>query len=149
MNRTVTFDSAPPPGTINLGIGQPSADLLPLDLVRQASEAFFAEGQPEDINYGPLEGDHRFLGALAEYLEGAYGKATSPDNLIVSGGNSQSLDMVSVAFTKPGDTVFVEDPSYFLAFQVFRDHGLNIVGIPLEDDGISIEHLDQFVALGR
>jgi len=44
-NKPVTFDGAPPPGTINLGIGQPSADLLPVDLVRQASESFFDSAQ--------------------------------------------------------------------------------------------------------
>lgn len=143
MNSRVTFDGAPPPGTINLGIGQPSADLLPVDLVRKATDAFFANADPYDLNYGALQGDERFRESLAAYLTREYTAAASPDSLIVSGGNSQALDLASVALARPGDAVFVEEPSYFLAFQIFRDHGLNIVGIPLDDEGISIPHLEQ------
>ena len=47
--------------------------------------------------------------------------------------------MVSVALANPGDTVFVEEPSYFLAFQIFRDHGLYIVGIPIDDEGLVVD----------
>ena len=63
------------------------------------------------------------------------------DELFVTGGNSQALDLVSVVFAESGDTVFVEEPSYFLAFQIFRDHGLNIVGIPVDDDGLCVDAL--------
>ena len=135
-NGLVTFDGAPPPGTINFGIGQPSADLLPVDLVRQASESFFDNAQALELNYGVMQGDARFLDSLAGFLTAGYGSEATPESLFVTGGNSQALDLVSTVFTKPGDTVFVEEPSYFLAFQIFRDHDLNIVGIPLDDDGL-------------
>ena len=58
-------------------------------------------------------------------------------------GNSQALDFVCERFTQPGDTVFVEEPTYFLAFQIFRDHGLNIVPIAMDQDGLVIEVLEQ------
>ncbi len=145
MTQRVTFDSAPPPGTINFAIGQPSADLLPLDLLRDASDAFFRDGDPADLNYGPLEGDERFLTSLAGFLTAQYGADTSPGSLIVSAGNSQALDLACVSFAEPGDTVLVEDPSYFLAFQIIRDHGLNPVAVPLEDDGIDIDALENLL----
>jgi DNA-binding transcriptional MocR family regulator len=146
MNKTVTFDGAPPPGTINFGIGQPSADLLPVDIVRAASEAFFASAEPLELNYGVTAGDARFLDSLAEFLRAGYGVPTSPGELFVTGGNSQALDLVSTVYAKPGDTVFVEEPSYFLAFQIFRDHGLNIVGIPVDDEGLCIDALRRELA---
>jgi DNA-binding transcriptional MocR family regulator len=149
VSGTVTFDGAPPPGTINMGIGQPSADLLPVELVRQASDAFFADAQAFELNYGVLQGDERFLASLADYLTDQYGSAVSPDTLFVSGGNSQALDLVSLMFAKPGDTVFVEEPSYFLAFQIFRDHGLKIVGIPMDDEGIRIPELEKALKIHR
>ena len=142
----MTFDGAPPPGTINLGIGQPSADLLPVDLVRQASESFFAQAEPFELNYGVLAGDSLFLEALAGFLTSAYDAPAAPDDLCVTGGNSQALDLVATVFTRPGDTVFVEEPSYFLAFQIFRDHDLNIVGIPLDGDGPQIDALERALA---
>ena len=123
------------------GIGQPSADLLPVDLVRQASDAFFAKAQPLELNYGVTQGDERFLNSLAGFLTKGYGSPASAEELFVTGGNSQALDLVSSVFAKPGDTVFVEEPSYFLAFQIFRDHGLNIVGIPVDEDGLCVQSL--------
>lgn len=143
MTKTVTFDGAAPAGTINFGIGQPSADLLPVDLVRQASRTFFEDAEPFELNYGVMQGDARFLDSLAGFLTKSYGTATSSKELFVTGGNSQALDMVSTVFANPGDTVFVEEPSYFLAFQVFRDHGLNIVGIPVDDEGLCVESLER------
>jgi len=146
VTEVVTFDGAPPPGTINFGVGQPSADLLPVDLVKQASESFLARAQPFDLNYGVPRGDARFLESLAAFLTANYGSAATADNLFVTGGNSQAMGMVSTVFAQPGDTVFVEEPSYFLAFQIFRDHGLNIVGIPMDEDGPLIEALEQALA---
>lgn len=146
MTGTVTFDGAPPPGTINLGIGQPSADLLPVDLLRTASAAFFDNAQAIELNYGVMQGDERFLNSLAGFLSEGYGATADPDNLFVTGGNSQAIDLVSTVFANPGDTVFVEEPSYFLAFQIFRDHGLNIVGIPIDDDGLCVDELERQLA---
>ena len=146
MNGPVTFDGAPPPGTINLGIGQPSADLLPVDLVRQASDSFFARAQPFELNYGVTAGDARFLDSLAGFLTNSYGAVATPESLFVTGGNSQAIDLASTVFAKPGATVFVEEPSYFLAFQIFRDHGLNIVGIPMDADGLCVEELERALA---
>ncbi len=143
MSGTVTFDGAPPAGTINFGIGQPSADLLPVDLVRQASQSFFDTAQPLELNYGVTQGDERFLESLATFLTEGYGARASSNELFVTAGSSQGLDLASLVFSMPGDTVFVEEPSYFLAFQVFRDHGLNIVGIPVDDDGICVDALQR------
>lgn len=142
MSGIVTFDEAPPPGTINLGIGQPSADLLPVDLLREASESFFSEAHPFELNYGVLPGDERFLESLAGYLGEGYDATVSPESLFVTAGSSQALDFVSTVFSKSGDIVFVEEPSYFLAFQIFRDHGLNVVGVPIDDDGMRTDALE-------
>lgn len=142
MSKVVTFDGAPPSGTINLGIGQPSPDLLPVDLVGKASELFFASAEPLELNYGVVRGSEYFLQSLAEFLTAGYGAKADSKELFVTGGNSQALDLVSAVFAKPGDTVFVEEPSYFLAFKIFADRGLNIVGIPLDDDGLRIDALE-------
>ena len=142
LNGVVTFDGAPPEGTINLGVGQPSADLLPVDLLREASEAFFASAHPLELNYGAPAGDERFLESLAGFLSRGYEAAVSPESLFVTGGSSQGLDLVSTVFSQEGDTVFVEEPSYFLAFQILRDHGLNVVGVPVDRDGMQMDALE-------
>ena len=139
----VTFDGAPPPGVINLGIGQPSADLLPVDLIQQASSSFFDSAQPLELNYGEKQGDVRFRGSLAGFLSLEYRVDARPESLLLTCGNSQALDFICERFTQPGDTVFVEEPTYFLAFQIFRDHGLNIVPITMDGEGLVIEALER------
>jgi 2-aminoadipate transaminase len=139
----ITFDGAPTEGHINFGVGQPSADLLPVDLIREANQDYLASAQALEFNYGVVQGDERFRESLAGFLTRHYEKTTRPETLCLSAGNSHALDFVCTQFSKPGDTVFVEDPSYFLAFQIFRDHGLNIVGIPVDEQGMQIAELEK------
>ena len=146
MSGKVSFDGEPERGVIDFGVGQPSADLLPLPLVRAASERFFANAEPLELNYGEKQGDARFRTALAEFLTRAGGHAASAESLFLTAGTSQALDFVCLRFTRPGDTVFVEEPTYFLAFQIFRDHGLNIVGIPMDGEGIDLDRFEQELA---
>ena len=68
MSKKVTFDGAPEPGTINFGVGQPSADLLPVELMRIAADDFLRSAKPVELNYGERQGDIRFLETLATFL---------------------------------------------------------------------------------
>ena len=142
MSGIVTFDGAPPAGTINFGLGQPSADLLCVDMLAQASASFFSTAHPFELNYGLLPGDDRFLESLAGYLSQGYGATVNPDSLFTTAGGSQALDLVSTLFGNSGDTVFVEESSYFLAFQIFRDHGLKVVSVPMDDEGMRMDALE-------
>jgi len=143
VSGKVAYDSQPPAGTIDLGVGMPSADLLPIDLLRRASDSFFSNAHPFELNYGVLQGDERFLDSLAGYLTAGYEHSSTPESLFLTAGNSQALDLVSTVFSKPGDTVFVEEPSYYLAFQIFRDHALKLVGVPTDEDGIKVDALEE------
>jgi DNA-binding transcriptional MocR family regulator len=143
LSKKVTFDGAPEPGTINFGVGQPSADVLPVELLRVAADDFLRAAKPIELNYGEKQGDIRFLETLANFLGDGYGAPVTPDSLFVTAGNSQALDFICALFTRPGDTVIVEEPSYFLAFKIFADHGLNIVSIPVDDEGMDIGLLEQ------
>jgi 2-aminoadipate transaminase len=143
MARKVTFDRDPPPGTINLGIGQPSADLMPAGLLRKAADGFLAGARAADLNYGERQGDAGFRRSLAGFLTPEYGVPVSADSLFVTAGNSHALDFACSVFTRPGDTVVCEEPSYFLAFRIFRDHGLDIVPVPTDADGMVMEALEE------
>lgn len=129
-------------GHVNFGVGQPSADLLPVELMRTAADEFLRSAHPTTLNYGLREGDHGFRESLAAFLSKHYAVNTQPSSLFVTAGNSQALDFICTQFTRAGDTVFVEEPSYFLAFQIFRDHGLNVVGIPMDEDGMDMDQLE-------
>jgi len=143
MDKLITFDEAPTDGSINFGIGQPSADLLPLDIIKLAGEHFYEHAKPQDINYGPPKGDVRFLNSLANFLTKQYGIQANVESLFVTNGNSQALDFVCSMFSRPGDTILVEEPSYFLATSIFRDNHLNIVGLPTDENGLDINRLEE------
>jgi len=147
--KKVTFDGKPPPGVINLGIGQPSDDLLPVNLLKTASDDFLKVAQPWELNYGEKQGDIRFRESLAGFLSKSYGTHAVPESLLLTCGNSQALDFICERFTRPGDTVFVEEPTYFLAFQIFRDHGLQIVPLPMDRDGLVIEALEDALKITK
>jgi DNA-binding transcriptional MocR family regulator len=149
MSLAATFDGAPEQGTINFSVGQPSADLLPLKLLRGACERFFANAQPLELNYGERQGDVRFRAALAAFLHGAGGGEVDPQSLMLTGGISQALDFACSRLTRPGDTVFVEEPSYPYSFPIFRDHGLKIVGIPLGGAGMDLGECERQLAQHR
>jgi len=142
MARKVTFDTADDPDTINFGVGQPSADLLPVELMRTAADGLLSAARPQDLNYGERQGDAGFRDALAGLLSTEYEARVGPDSLFVTAGNSQALDFLCAMFTRPGDRVIVEEPSYFLAFRIFEDHGLSIVPVPLDRDGMDIDALE-------
>jgi 2-aminoadipate transaminase len=145
-SRTVTFDGAPDPGVINFGVGQPSRDLIAVDLIRAATADFMANADPLELNYGERQGDAGFRAALAGFLTSNYEQPVAAESLFVTAGNSQALDFVCGQFASEGDTVFIEEPSYFLAHQIFSDHGLQVVGIPMDEDGLIIDALAEKLA---
>lgn len=136
---------------IDFGNGQPSLSLLPLNELRMAADHCLSRGAPTlaQLQYGADQGDVEFRGVLAHFLSRRYSIPIDAHELMVSASASQALDLVCARFTNPGDTIFVEEPTYFLALHVFRDHRLNVVGIPIDDDGIRIDALRDALAQHR
>ena len=135
-----------PLGFIDLGMGNPDFDLLPMDLLRQSAEAYFTTSDPRYLQYGLEQGDGYFRGALANFLTMAYGTKVDPDLLFVTAGASSALDLLCTLYTRPGDMIFIEEPSYFLALRIFEDHGLRLVPIPMDDDGLRLDALEEKLA---
>lgn len=131
------------PDIIDLGMGNPDFDLLPIELLRRSAEVYFATGDRRSLQYGVEQGDGYFRKALAEFLVGVYGFIVDPDLLFITSGASSALDLLCSLYTHPGETIFVEEPSYFLALRIFEDHGLQVLPIPMDGDGLIIEVLEE------
>jgi DNA-binding transcriptional MocR family regulator len=132
-----------PPEMLDFGVGQPSPALLPLDLMREAVVNRLSRNDVSFLAYGTEQGDGYFRRALAQFLVEQYKMKLNLEDLFITTGASQALDLISTLFTRPGDTIFVEEPSYFLALRIFADHGLNIISIPLDDEGLIIEAVEE------
>ncbi|HCY83843.1 MAG TPA: PLP-dependent aminotransferase family protein [Desulfobacteraceae bacterium] len=135
-----------PEDPIHLGIGQPSPDLLPLNLLRSASGNALTGDNKDCLGYGPARGNPDFKDTLAGFLTEHTPVAVRPDQLMTTNGNSQALDLLCTLLTRPGDTVLVEAPTYFLALRIFTDYGLNLVTVPTDEDGLIPEALEEILA---
>ncbi|KKM60740.1 hypothetical protein LCGC14_1538870, partial [marine sediment metagenome] len=125
-----------PEGWIDFAIGQPHVDILPLEQITQAAEHRFKQGDRNILQYGMQQGSANFRTTLSQFLSKKYSLAVDPDHLLITAGISQALDQICSLHTKPGDTVIVEEPSYFLALRIFTDHKLKIVGTPIDENGL-------------
>ena len=125
-----------PPDMIHLGLGQPSNHLLPIKEMEKAAAHCLSKENHFFLAYGEERGNSNFRETLSGFLSAQYPNPVDPEQLLITNGNSQALDFICTLFTSPGDTVLVEEPSYFLALRIFSDRKLNLVSIPVDNDGI-------------
>jgi DNA-binding transcriptional MocR family regulator len=132
-----------PEGWIDFGIGQPHVDILPLEQLEEAARHRLQQGDRTILQYGMQQGNGQFRNSLAKFLSAHYEEAVDPDHLFITAGISQALDQICALHTQPGDTVFVEEPSYFLALRIFADYGLKVISTPIDEDGLVIDALEE------
>ena len=132
-----------PEGVIDLGWGHPSPHLHPTGMLRRATEIALSDNAPVPLQYGATQGYGPLLHSLAEFLsaQDSYTSQVSPDELFLTAGASQAIDHATTLFTRTGDTVFVEEPTYYLIQSIFEDHGLNVVGVPTDASGLRTDAL--------
>jgi 2-aminoadipate transaminase len=132
-----------PPDIIDLGAGEPNQSVFPLDMIHQAAKERFSKGDPSFLQYGAEQGDGYFRIALAKFLSLGYGLPMNPENIFITAGISSALDLLCTLFTQAGDTIFVEESTYFVAPKIFADHHLKIVPIAMDENGLMIESLEE------
>ena len=132
-----------PEGVIDLGWGHPSPHLHPTAMLRRATEIALADNTPVPLQYGATQGYGPLIRSLADFLSAqeSYTSPVSPDEIFLTAGASQAIDHATTLFTSTGDTVFVEEPTYYLIQSIFEDHGLNVVGVPTDNQGLRIDAL--------
>ena len=121
--------------------GVPPPEAFPTEELGDCFDAAVRENPGVVLQYGQQPG----YAPLREELAGEYG--VSPQEILIGNGSLQLQDLVSSYLVGPGAVVYTEQPSYDRAIKTFRRRGARAVGIPLEEDGISVERLE--TALGR
>jgi len=135
------------------GANMPGAGVLPADwmdgaMLAQALRAVSRQNSKLLINYGAAQG---FL-PLRQQLQHKLAEldiAAAPEQFVTTVGVTQALDIVAREFTRPGDTVFVDDPAWYLMFGSFTALGLNVIGIPRLADGPDPAYLAAMAAQHR
>jgi len=144
-----TIQIQTPPGVIDLGRGDPPLSLLPLDLIRESAQIRLSGNDNSFLQYGTEQGDGYLLLALSNFLTKNYGLNVQPENLFITNGISNALDLICTLCTQAGDTVLVEEPSYFLALRIFADHHLNVVSIDTDENGLIPASLEEKLSESR
>ncbi|MGL4648586.1 MAG: aminotransferase class I/II-fold pyridoxal phosphate-dependent enzyme, partial [Caldilineaceae bacterium] len=141
--------SAIPAGVIDLGLGHPNDDLLPLAQMAQAAAHRLAQGDPAFLQYGAEAGSAPLRVALASFLRQATQTPAAPDSLFMTNGVSQALDLICTQFTRPGNLVLVEEPTYFLALRIFADHDLRVSAVAVDAEGLDVDALGARLRAGE
>lgn len=113
--------------------------MLPLDKIRAAGKAKFEEDDVNLLQYGQIPGYPEFREALAKFLSEETKFPHKAENVFATNGVTGALAMMCSLFLKTGDTVVVEEPSYFLALSIFKDFGLKTVSVPIDEHGMQVE----------
>lgn len=133
------------PDIINLTRMQPSPDLLPDDLLRRCLEHVLKTVGPRALGYGARDGLPRLRAAIAVDLA-RQGVPAAADDLVVTSGSQQALDLVIRALANPGEPVLVDESTYSGVLNVIAAAGGRPIGVPSDEEGPSIEALER---LGR
>jgi DNA-binding transcriptional MocR family regulator len=129
-------------GFSEFGFGQPDPDLLPIAEMRRAPAAAFDLFGTDLLAYGAPEGPWPLLEWIQSRTRQIEGLEVGFDESVGTGGNSDAIDQVCTLFTKPGDLVLVESPTYHLGLRILKDHGLELRAIPTDEDGLRVDLLD-------
>jgi GntR family transcriptional regulator/MocR family aminotransferase len=127
------------PGAIEFRLGRPFTTQLPADVWRRVWNDVSGQLPPSD--YGAPAGDPELRAAIAGYLRRSRGVACGTDDVIITGGALQAVDLVTRATVEPGDPVAFEEPGYSLARQVLQARGARLVPVPVDDDGLRVDRL--------
>jgi len=126
---------------ISFAGGLPAEDIFPIEQVRVAYEKVFASGG-SSLQYGLTEGYIPLREAVKAKME-RRGISSNVDNILLTTGSQQAIDLFSRIMLAPGDVVLTEDPTYLAALQVFRSYGAKVVSVNSDDNGILPEDLKE------
>jgi DNA-binding transcriptional MocR family regulator len=138
------FAVASRPEVVSLAGGMPFIAGLPLEEIAETMRRLIVERGATALQYGSGQGDEELREQIVEVmkLEGIH---AHPDDVVVTTGSQQAVDLVTTLFINPGDVIVAEAPSYVGALGVFRAHEADVVHVPMDENGLIPESLDQTI----
>lgn len=130
---------AMPQAPIPFEMGRQATDSFPRERWSRLQKEVWAEPGPEMLYGADAGGWPALRRAIANYVASARGLAIDPDQVIVLSSTQAAIDLVTRAVGRPGDRVWVEDPGYPLAYQLFRMNGLSPVAVPVDEKGLMVD----------
>ena len=136
------------PGLISFAGGFPDPVTFPRERAAALLAEFAEAGEASAFQYAPTRGLAGPLDALAERIESLQGRRPADDELLITSGAIEALELVCRSFLNRGDVVVVEGPTYLGAIMAFRGYDAEIVAVPMDADGLQVDELERRLAEG-
>jgi 2-aminoadipate transaminase len=133
------------PGIISFAGGFPDSALFDVDGIRIAANAALTKDPGAALQYGATEGYGPLREQIAGFMQGKGVTELAPDQLIVTTGSQQALDLLGKTMISPGDKVIVEGPTFLATIQCFRLYGAELITAPVDGEGVQTDELERLI----
>jgi 2-aminoadipate transaminase len=135
------------PEIISFAGGLPAPDVFPVDEFRSACDIVLSEVGAQALQYSTTEGYLPLREMIARHT-GRYGIQVTADNIMITSGSQQALDLIGKVFINRGDRILVEEPTYLGALQAWNAYGAEYVTVPLDENGMNTDELEAALRTG-
>jgi 2-aminoadipate transaminase len=135
------------PGMISFAGGLPAAEVFPVQRFQEACQKVLASQAGSALQYGATEGYEPLREMIARHMA-RYAIHAKVENVLITSGSQQALDLIGKLLINSGDRVLVEAPTYLGALQAFNGYGAQYLSVPIDDDGLRTELLETSLRLG-
>lgn len=135
------------PDIISFGGGMPAPDVFPADEMSEACVRVLRDIGDLALQYGSTEG-FRPLREMIVRHTARYGIQVTPDNVLITSGSQQALDLLGKILINPGDRILVESPTYLGALQAWSAYGAEYVTVPMDENGMVTDALENALRSG-
>ena len=136
------------PDILSFAGGLPAPELFPVNEIAEAHAEVLRDAGGKALQYSTTEGFGPLRTWIAEHL-GKRGIAARPDELLITNGSQQGIDLVARVFLDPGDVILVENPTYLAAIQAFAAYQVRLVTMPGDDHGVVVDEVADLIAAHR
>jgi len=137
------------PGIISFAGGFPDSAMFDVEGIREAVDGVLTDEPGDALQYGATEGYPALREQLAHFMASKGASGVAPQDLIVTTGSQQALDLIGKTLIDPGDKVIVEGPTFLATIQCFRLYGADLVSAPIDGNGVDVDRLEQLIAEHR
>src|SRR3954463_316553 len=143
-----TILAGSPPGVLSMTGGFPNPATFPTDVLDEIAARVLREDGGTALQYTPVAGLPSVREYLADRQEQVQGRRPEPDELLVTSGGMDCLQLVCMSLLDPGDVVAVEAPTYLGALMAFRGADAELAEIPMDENGLQVDALAERLAAG-
>lgn len=136
------FKYAADPSVVSLSAGNPAPEAFPVKAIEEISASILSKEPVSALQYSVTEGYPPLRKAVWEHMQNKYNVGGADDDILITSGAQQVMDLFAKTVCNEGDTVICEAPSFIGSLNSFRSYNCRLCGIPVEKDGMNIEALE-------